>query len=350
MAGWDDYGIGPGGQCRGVPLWTVVEGLVAAYNERISYMADDPSESSNVFFEPYDLDASAPSTPGHALLRFFSTRIYWLFCGKRGSYRPFFDGTAFRLSDPTGLEQDTDGFSILTEDKSTQTSSNRSWLASYMGVPGETDAETMFVRPYWFREWQPCVSKIYGLINGWRWHYEICSFQTGRKQGALGHTRQEAWENAKAAPMDTAGSLFWRSRNTSSIGPSAVAGGHLSYLPSQVDPYESYVQAYDGADYALTPNRADSTIIRLEDCAVSALYIPLGTSNWSAYDAEFPAGAHVAVAFPANRKINLVPNIYDMDDLGEGRDTAVSSLRFTTVPMCVYDMSGALSFWRDESA
>lgn len=347
MAGFEDYGWHDG-VSQGVPAWGAVEALYAAYNERMSLILDEARTYPG--FVGFDLEEEAPESPGMALALLFG-QFYMRVCvGFRGSRRPFFDLTARRISDPTGLSENSGAEAVLTEARTDQSFANLAWLCGKMGIATPTGrtlpvSEEIFREAFWFRPLHHAVDFLYEMIGGWKYHYEYCSTASGTFSATLDDpaTRSQAFDAALAAtPVEGTYTTYRDTSVSSSYTP--LRG--RTQKSSTTWKTSAYLKLHTDVS-GIAPNRADEVISAVSDCAVSALMIGDGTTNWSALESLVPVGELVALPFPQSKVISMTPATVPLpDDIGSEDSTAqvTFSIRSSKCPICVYDLSPRLQF------
>ena len=336
MAGWQDYGFYPGGICTMAQQWVAVEGLAAAFNERIALFEDTGYRKHFVKF-----DITKHDTPGRALLNLAKAFFHAAFFSSYLFDRKFRDCYAWCVDNPLSGD-------FISKTQVEQRDLALAWLGNYFGFETAEDADFISTSLFKFRPWGEACRNLYLLINNWHYHYELADliifirYSYSESVDNFRETCRKAFEAGEAAGW----SVYDSNRYSFSKQYDYVATriGSVTFIPS------GYPLHPDAECYVRWPPRGAGFCARedmpdIASCAFGYIAMMGECNNWASLSAVYPPGTILtARAQPGVECYSPFAN-WSFVPEPDNFNTCDANCRRALV---CYDLAPKLSFYRAE--
>jgi len=339
MAGWQDYGFYPGGICTMAQQWVAVEGLAAAFNERVALFEDTGYRKHFVKF-----DISKYSTPGIAFLELAKEFFKDVFFHTYRFDRKFRDSYAWCVDDPLSVD-------FVSKTQFEQRDLALAWLGNFFGFDAPDDPGAVATNLFKFRPWGEACRNLYLLINNWRYHYELADCIRFTRANYEDYERDKTTELYRKA-FEAGESSGWSDYSftrfrvlkddiISQINVGAIVFHIIGRL------YNYYCCCTvdwlpRGAGFCAREDLPD-----LADCAAGYIAIMGECRDWASMSAACPPGT--ILSGRAQPGVECYSPFANWSFVPEpDRFETGSAIAECTFPLVCYDLAPKLSFYRSE--
>lgn len=338
MAGWQDYGFYPGGICTMAQQWVAVEGLAAAFNERVALFEDTGSLKPFVKF-----NIANYKTPSLALLGLARLFFSEVFCTGYFRERMFRDGYAWCVDDPLSGD-------FISKTLVEQRDLALAWLGNFFGFDAINVPENIAMNLFKFRPWGEACRNLYLLINNWRYHYELADYIVFERENVGDYLDSE--EETIRRLFEAGEASGWPEQSGRRHSFDRISNSNYGIICFINSGYGGawYDYAYfcrviwmpRGAGFCARADLPD-----LANCAAGYIAMIGECDNWLSLSAVYPPGTiFTARAQPGVECYSPFAN-WSFVPEPDNFTTHFTTARFERALVC-YDLAPKLSFYRAE--